>query len=483
MKTPEVSTPVGGDPDGLASGSVTVVGAVMTSVATMSPAINVAFTVPFLAATSGYVSPLAVLLAGVIAYLLGFSLAQIARRLRSAGSYSSFTARVLGPGWGFMVSWMYLLFFPVATAMLCGLMGSTVHDVLLSEHQWNVAWWVPALVTLIAIGAFSYRGVSISVEVMLLLGVAEMGIMLVLAVWGLARPGAGGTSLSWLWFAHRPSVHQFFLGFVFGIYAFSGWDAAATLGEETASPLRNIPRAVLGSIGVMAVFLVVTTWGQLAGWGSDSIGTFGTAGEAPVFTLAHKFWGPVWFLALIAVINSIAASALSCMTASVRLIYDMSRRGNLPRQLSRLTKRRTPGAAVVVQTVVNIVIELVLAGTVGLENAYSFTGLVFIFSSALVYLVGNVVVFRLYSTQAQAEFSVLKHVVIPIAGSAALIYVVYMSLVPTPASPYDWAMPVVIMWLFLGAVALAVRAVVRARRSSPLHPSSHLEIATEPEGA
>ena len=38
-----------------------------------------------------------------------------------------------------------------------------------------------------------------------------------------------------------------FLGIIFGLLSFAGFEAAATLGEEAHNPRRDIPRAILGT--------------------------------------------------------------------------------------------------------------------------------------------------------------------------------------------------------------------------------------------
>lgn len=171
-------------PEGLRAGAVTLPGAIMQSITTMSPAVSVIFSVPFLAVTSGYLSPLAVFLAAVVSYLLGYSLAQLTRHLRSAGSYGSFTRQLIGPRSAFMVSWVYLLFYPVATAMLTTLLGSTMHQILLANYGIDIPWWLPMVVLIAVVALLAIRGVEMAVGVVVVLGLAEILIMLTLCVCG-----------------------------------------------------------------------------------------------------------------------------------------------------------------------------------------------------------------------------------------------------------------------------------------------------------
>src|SRR6185437_4455745 len=56
------------------------------------------------------------------------------------------------------------------------------------------------------------------------------------------------------------------LGVVFGLLSFVGFDAAATLGEETRAPTRSIPLAVAGALGAVGVFYVFMMYALTAGY-------------------------------------------------------------------------------------------------------------------------------------------------------------------------------------------------------------------------
>ena len=81
---------------------------------------------------------------------------------------------------------------------------------------------------------------------------------------------------------------------VFAIFAITGWDAAAPLAEESRDPKRTVPRAVLGSILIMGVFLVLVSWGQTTGWGTSKLTAFASSAQLPAFVLGQRYWGGAW---------------------------------------------------------------------------------------------------------------------------------------------------------------------------------------------
>ncbi|HUY47483.1 MAG TPA: APC family permease [Streptosporangiaceae bacterium] len=456
-------------PEGrLKAGVVSLPGVLMQSVTSIAPAIAGLFTVPFIVANAGVGAPLAYLGAFIIALLLGYVLAQFSRHLSSTGSYYTFVSRSLGGRSGFLVAWVYLLFYPVVIAQVGSFMGSTLQSTLKAEYGVTFEWWW-FMVFLIALVAYTaWRGVELSVNLIIVLGIIEGVIVLALGLWGLANPGAGGLNLHWLTAVGHPGqLHGLFLGVVFAIFAITGWDAAAPLAEESLDPKRNIPRAVLGSIVILGIFLVVVSWGQITGWGTSRLASFASSAELPSFVLGKKYWGDGWLIVLFALFNSAIAVSIACTNASTRFLYGMARARVLPSALTKIHPRfKTPTNAILVQTGVNILLGLVLPLAIGVANVYNVTGTWFTFALAFVYVMANVGLFVFYRREHGDEFSWGKHLLIPAVGIVALGVVVYYSVVPLPAWPVSLAPFIVLGWLVLGGIVVA--AVYRGDRAGNL---------------
>jgi amino acid transporter len=438
----------------LKAGAIGLPGVLMQGVTSIAPAIAGLFTIPFIASLAGTAAPLAYFAAFVIALMLGTVLSQLAKHMTSAGTYYTYVSRTLGGQAGFLVAWVYLLFYPVV-AQVGSFMGDTLHGTLKAEYGWNFPWWV-FMVFLIAVVAFAaFRGIEISTGVIIVLGVFEIVVCTALALFGLFDPGHGGTSLSWLNPGNAPSSHDFFLAIVFAIFAITGWDAAAPLAEESEDPHRNIPRGVLGSILILGIFLVLVSWGQLSGWGTSNISGFTGSSELPAFVLGHHYWGSLWILVLLALFNSAIAVSIACMNASTRIFYGMARTGALPSALTKVhPKFKTPVNAVGLQTLINIALGIVLPILIGVANVYNVTGTMFTFALIPVYIMANIGVFVLYRGVHKADFNPIYHLVFPIVSSIALIIVGYESLNPLPAWPVKLAAPIVVVWLGIGVLVL-----------------------------
>ena len=442
-------------PDTLKEGVIGLPGVLMQSVTSIAPAIAGLLTLQFIVSNAGVTAPLAYLGAFVIALLLGYSLAQFSKHLSSTGSYFTFVSRSLGPRSGFLVAWVYLLFYPVVIAQAGAFFGSILQSTLKAEYGWNFQWWWWMVFILVLVAVTAWVGVELSVKLIVVLGIVEIVICTVLAIWGFARPGAGGINFHWLLPSHAPSTHGLFLGVVFAIFAITGWDAAAPLAEESKDPKRIVPRAVMGSIIILGVFLVLVSWGQITGWGSDHTTSLSTSGVLPDFALAKHYWGSLWVIVLIAMINSVIAVSIACTNAAVRFFYGMARAGALPKTLTKIhPKFKTPSNAIVLQTVINICLGLLLPIAIGAANVYNVTGTWFTFALAFVYIMANVGLFVFYRREHPDEFNWFKHLAIPVIGSIALLVVCYYSVVPLPAWPVSLAPFIVVGWLIIGAIAM-----------------------------
>jgi amino acid transporter len=89
---------------------------------------------------------------------------------------------------------MYVLYAPIADGPGFGYLGLILQQELKTNYQINVPWlwWVCVLVFTVVVAFLQHCGIKISAQAMLILGGLEMLIVFVLAVWGFARPGAGG---------------------------------------------------------------------------------------------------------------------------------------------------------------------------------------------------------------------------------------------------------------------------------------------------
>ena len=232
----------------LHAGAVSVVGVTVQSVGLIGPAIGILLTTPFIVSLAGVSSGLAFLIGFLLMLAAAIPLAQLSRELPSAGGYYTYISRTLHPRLGFLTSWQWLFYTPVAPAFNISVLGYLLHTTLQAQYGFNFPWWAAILIGAAFLGVIGYRGVEVSAKALLILSSLEILIMVTLAIWGMARPGAGGFSAKPLLPSHTLARNGLFLGVIFSIFAITGWEGAAPAAEETRHPRKDIPRAIIGSV-------------------------------------------------------------------------------------------------------------------------------------------------------------------------------------------------------------------------------------------
>ena len=427
-------------------------GVMMQSITHISPAIAALFFTQFVVSKAGEAAPLAYLIGVIIVLMLAVTLAQMAKVLPSAGGYYTFVSRGVHPRAGFLTSWMYVLYSPLAGGAIYAFFGYTLNTVFQTFYKWDLPWlwWVCVLIGAPLVAFIQLRGISISTKILIALGSMEMLIVMALGIWGLARPGAGGFTFGVFDFSRKLSFEGFALAVVFSVQGLTGWEAAAPLAEESRNPRRNVPRALVWSVVLIGAFLVVMYWGQVVGYGVKNLNGLSTASVLPGISLARKYWGGGYVLILIAFFNSVMAVCLACANVGSRMWYRMGQSGTLPPTFAVVhPKYKTPTTAILVQLALSIASAIGVGLWLGASNAYFLIdGLILVIACVVIYIMGNLACFLLYWRTRRDQFNVVMHLIFPIISTAALIYALIKSF-PTPY-PFNLSPWIDAVWLLIG---------------------------------
>jgi amino acid transporter len=432
----------------------------MQSITTVAPAIGMFFTIQFIASYAGIVAPLGYLLAFLIVLMLAASVSQLAKHLPNAGGYYTYISHTLHPRLGWLSGWIMFLYMPVAPFTSPVFLSFLLRDELkTSSLGWDIPWWILFLALEGLVVLLMYRGIQVSGQALLIAGLAEIVIVFGLSVWGFFDSGPGGLNLS----SYNPgntTSHDLFFAVVFSIFALTGWEAAAPIAEETEDPKRNVPRALIYSVIFMGAFFAICSWGLVIGWGTKDVSGLVGSSELIPFTLAKQFWGPLWWLAMLALINSAFAVSIATMNASTRMWFAMARSGSLPKALRKVHPTlRTPVNALLLQAAITFGFGLVLGARWGGATLFFISGLLFTLCASWIYILGNVGVMRYYLTERRPDLNPILHLLFPVVSSIVLVYVCIQTFTnPTPTGRLAYALPIFIVWLVVGiAVLVAMR--------------------------
>src|SRR6476661_9437369 len=341
----------------LRENAVGLPGMLMQGIATIGPSFAILASFVFIVGFAGVVTPWAYLFGGVLLGLQAVAAAQLAKVFPSAGGWYTWIARALHPRAGFFAGVLFSVWLPpVATLTMAYLAKTVLEPSIKAEYGVTIPWWIWVLAGVALVIWFAYQGISISEKALLITGAIEIVIMVGLAFTGLASPGPGGFSFGPLNPGNFGLAGNLFLGVVFSIFAFSGWESTGPLAEESKNPKRNVPIGLVGSVIILMIYFVLVTWGYLVGIGVNKVAGIPTAAAFPVATLAQRVWGSAWVFLLFALLNSAIAVSIACFNGGTRTWYAMGRSGVLPTALGKVNPaKKTPVNAIHLEVAVNVV--------------------------------------------------------------------------------------------------------------------------------
>ena len=454
-------------PTQLQRGVLSVPNGIAMAAAAMAPVLAVVLNAPAAGPSAGAALPLSFLIAFVACLFVGNTVVQFSRRLPSAGSFYTFNTQGLGQAAGFFTGWLFWIGYALLAPGLFCAFGAFVHDYVLLTFDKDVSWVLFSLAAMALVLGLSARSIKASVNIDLTLLAAEVVIFLVLAVVAVANAGDGNTAAVLLPTSAPDGISGVGLGVVFGILSFIGFDAAATLGEETRNPRRNVPLAVGGALGFVGLFYVFVMYALVAGYGlNDDAKLAGFLKDAnPFVTLAQNY--TPWLLqpVQIAAIAGLFSCFLAIHNTTVRVMYSMGRDRVLPASLGDVHPSWfSPLRAILGQTVFTVVVGIGVGLWLGpgATGAYGFTGSIGTVAIVLVYLASNVALMRFFWRS--PERRLVTHVILPALGVLALLYPLYVVSKPGQSYPYNLVPIVVLVWVALGvALFLYYRATSPAK--------------------
>jgi basic amino acid/polyamine antiporter, APA family len=316
------------------------------------------------AASAGGWLPLALLLAGFVAYCNAVASAQLAAVYPSSGGTYVYGRERLGPWWGFTAGWGFV----VGKTASCAAMALTFASYVVPGQARLVA--VGAVVVLVGVNLRGITRTAFVTKVLLVVVLVLLGLIVGLSITDdskIASPVQTVGALDVLQAA----------GLLF--FAFAGYARIATLGEEVRDPKRTIPRAITGAlIGALVVYLVVGLT-LLNALGAQRL----SHSDAPLADAVRAAGNPQWtFLVTIGAAAASLGALLALITGVGRTTLAMARERDLPHWLAAVhSERAVPHRAEI--TVGVIVCVLVL--TTDLRAAIGFSS----FGVLVYYAVAN----------------------------------------------------------------------------------------------
>ena len=297
---------------------------------------------------AGWNATLAVLIAGLGVIAIAYTISLYARRYAGAGAVYEYLTHGAHPWVGVFTGGFFFV-----GALFLGGGGIYLGLGILGEDFWKrhvadsgPAWWVWGLIALGIVLVLNHIGVRLAIRAMLAFAAISFVPMLILAVVIIGKGGNGGNTLSMFnW--HETSLFGItgggvLGGVLLGILLFVGFEAAASIGEESEDPHRSIPRALIWTVTVAAGFFVFMAYAFSIGYGKDAVGKGAWAfSPSAVDDLGTKYIGS-WYATILDLIVILDALARAICVLIGRGFFALGRDGLLPKVFAKTSRYDTP---------------------------------------------------------------------------------------------------------------------------------------------
>jgi len=379
-------------------------------------------------------------LAAVICFIAALSYAELSSTIPVAGSSYTFTYVAFGEMWGWFVGWALILELVLAASVVSrawsdyflATLGSFDIDVpsLIVDHSRadsDLNLVAPAVIIVLMI--LIATGTKLSAGVLSVAVLLKVAVILLVVTVGFSHvdtdnytpfiPGAQSSSdAGTLWSSLVGTESAYGIAGVFAAtavitFGYIGFDLISTAAEDAKEPRRSVPRAMLISIGLVAILYVAVAailvglrpYGDLntSAPVSDALAAVGVSWAAKVVNLG----GLLAFTTVVMVV----------LIAQSRVLFSMGRDGLLPGVLGRVSRRYSaPTNAAIVAGLFAAIVSMF--PKIGALNNMLVLGALFAFFSCSV----GVLVLRRTQPDIERGFRVPGVPIVPLISAAAIVW-------------------------------------------------------------
>jgi len=410
---------------------------------------------------------LSFVIAGVICALAGLCYAELASALPVSGSAYTYSYATLGEGAAWLMGALLLLEYGLAASVVAvGWAGYVVslladfgvvipatltapfgHEVTLADGTTAAAVMnVPAALVVLALTVLLVVGVSesasfnnaiVAIKVTTIIAVILVGGFYVLS--NLAE-----TSQNWVPFIpENEGPGKFGLDGVaraasIVFFAYIGFEAVSTAGQEAKNPKRDLPIGIIGSLVICTVLYMLVSWVLTMMVNYQELNV-----PDPV-AVAVNALGPEWGLfaqiVKVGAITGLTSVILVLMYGQTRIFYTMARDGLLPKPFSKVhPKFQTPW----INTLVVGVLVAFAAAIFDINTLGDLTSVGTLAAFAVVCL--TVIFLRQTRPELPRGFKVPLYPVLPVLGILSCIWLI---------TTVEQRVLLFFAWFMLGAVVI-----------------------------
>ena len=313
---------------------------------------------------NGLGAPLTMLLTMSLLLLFAVGFCTMTKHIARPGAFydyigTSFGARA-GGGAAFLALFAYLFL-----ATCCFTMFGTYTAKLFTETLGfaHFSWYIGTAIALVICSILAYHRIDLSAKVLSIVMALEILVVMIFNLSVLFQGGPEPVSFH----SFIPSSligGEVFLGLLFSVTVFLGFESTAIFRDEVKNPEKTIPRATYLSVLLIGIFYAFCAWMIITAFGAQEVVKVAQENTAGLYSLAvTQYVGHVGMDATrLLLVTSAFAAALSAMNIVARYLFNLSKYKVLPRALNQVhPKHGSPYIASITATGLLISLIVVLS--------------------------------------------------------------------------------------------------------------------------
>ncbi|MBI5339842.1 MAG: APC family permease [Mycolicibacterium rufum] len=349
------------------TGHLGPVGIVFMVVAAAAPLTVIGGNMPLaMGLGNGAGAPVGFVIAALVLLVFSIGFVTMTPHVPEAGAFFSYVTVGLGERMGKGIAVVALIAYTAIQIGIYGYIGWAIADTVAHYHGPQIPWPVYSFAVLAIVAVLGYRHIELSAKV---LGVAlalEIGIVVVLDVVMVAKPGPAGVTFA----SFDPAVFTqgtIGIAILFALTGFIGFEATAVFRDEARDPERTIPRATYAAVIIIGAFYAITVWAFVVALGPDQVTavaqqTLDGNGNMLLDTTGATLGTVGRDIVNVLLLTSLFACVLSFHNVIARYQFVLAGKGLLPARLAAVhVDHLSPSFSSVVQTVTAAVIVGILA--------------------------------------------------------------------------------------------------------------------------
>ena len=353
--------------DNRLTGRLGTVGIVFMVIAAAAPLTVIGGNMPLaMGLGNGAGAPVGFLIASLVLLLFSVGFVNMTPHVPEAGAFFSYVTVGLGQRAGKGIAVVALIAYTAIQVGIYGYIGWAIGDTVGHYDGPQIPWPVYSFAVLAIVALLGYRHIELSAKVLGVALVLEIGIVVLLDLAIVAKPGPSGLSLT----SFQPDVFTngvLGIAVLFALTGFIGFEATAVFRDEARDPERTIPRATYAAVLIIGAFYTVTCWAFVVALGPDQVAavaqrTLAGDGNMLLDTTEASLGRIGRDVVNVLLLTSLFACVLSFHNVIARYQFVLAGKGLLPERLAQVHGRHdSPAFSSVVQTVTAAVIVAILA--------------------------------------------------------------------------------------------------------------------------